>query len=273
MRAGETTVIGASGALLAGTPWALVVTLLSGLVVCAAVVAAGGLPGAALRVVAIAVAHGGMLATAIAWSDRARLRDDLRAPVAAVALIGLGATGAAAHDVGAIAYIATPLWIARLSVTGRLVALGLGTPAPPGALALGALLGAFLGGHMLLSAMLTLGYRPLAGGIVPVLPALAYDVGAQALGAECFFHGALFNRAQRRWSFAAACGLSTGVWVVRYLVDPLLPRSVEVVAGMVFYVALLGIGNCWLLWRYGTLVPGLVATLLFFAAYRVLTAG
>src|SRR5438445_178260 len=45
---------------------------------------------------------------------------------------------------------------------------------------------------------------------------------------------------------------------------------VRLVVGAVFYLALLGTANCWLLWWSESLVPGLVSALLFFAAYRTL---
>ena len=93
------------------------------------------------------------------------------------------------------------------------------------------------------------------------------------LAAECLFRGALFNRAQRRWSFATALALATAAYVARYLVDPLLPKSVEWVVGAVFYLTLLSAGNCWLFWWSGSLVPGVVSALVFFAAYRLLGTG
>jgi hypothetical protein len=90
------------------------------------------------------------------------------------------------------------------------------------------------------------------------------------LAAECFFRGALFNRAARRWSFATAATVATAAYVLRYLVDPLLPKSPELIAGAVFYLALLGAINCWLLAWSQSLVPGLVSATLFFVAYRTL---
>ena len=81
-----------------------------------------------------------------------------------------------------------------------------------------------------------------------------------------------FDRALRRWSFATATTVATAAYLARYLVDPLLPKNAELVAGAVFYLALLGVANCWLLTRSQSLVPGLLSSLLFFAAYRTLGA-
>src|SRR5207245_9829386 len=96
------------------------------------------------------------------------------------------------------------------------------------------------------------------------------DVCASVLDAESFFRGARFNRAQRRWSFATGATVATAAYVLRYAVDQLLPKSAGLVVGAVFYLALLGTSNCWLLWWSERLVPGLVSALLFFAAYRTL---
>jgi hypothetical protein len=64
--------------------------------------------------------------------------------------------------------------------------------------------------------------------------------------------------------------LSTVACVGRYLLDPLLPRTLEVLAGAAFYVTLLSVGNCWLYWRSGSVLPGLLAGCVFFAVYRLL---
>ena len=143
--------------------------------------------------------------------------------------------------------------------------------APSARLLLGGIgFGALLGGHLMLTASLTLGLGIAPPAALELGPWLAYDFGANVLAAECFFRGALFDRAQRRWSFAAAAALSTAACVGRYLVDPLLPRTLEVAAGAAFYVTLLSIGNCWLYWRSGSLMPGLAAGCVFFAVYRLL---
>jgi len=134
----------------------------------------------------------------------------------------------------------------------------------------GVALGTILGVHLMITASLTLGYRIVRPVLVDLGPWVAYDLGANVLAAECFFRGALFDRTQRRWSFAAAAALCTTVCVGRYLVDPLLPRTLEVAAGAAFYIALLSAGNCWLYWRSGSVMPGLAAGVVFFAVYRLL---
>jgi hypothetical protein len=123
---------------------------------------------------------------------------------------------------------------------------------------------------LLVSASRTLGVQVRVDHVSDVLVAIAYDVGANVLAAECFFRGALLHRAERRWSFAAAATAATVLYVLRYLVDPLLPKNAGLVVGAVFYLALLGAANCWLLWWSESLVPGLVSAALFFAAYRTL---
>ena len=254
--------------LLADTPTRLLVAL-------AGAVAAGllladriPLPPGALRVVGVAAGQGALLATALAWAGCGT-----RSGVVAIVLLVAAAVAATLDPAGALAYLLVPLWVAWLARSGRLAALGLGGAVPGRALLAAVLLGAFLGGHLLVSASLTLGVRLRAGRGGLVLAALAYDVGANVLAAECFFRGALFNRAQRRWSFATGLLLATAAYVVRYLLDPLLPKSVEWVVGAAFYLTLLSAGNCWLFWWSGSLVPGGVAALLFFAAYRLLGTG
>ena len=164
------------------------------------------------------------------------------------------------------------LWVARLAARGRLAALGLGPRVPRRPLVAGVGIGVFLGAHLLVSASRTFGYRVRADPI-EVAVWTAYDVGANVLAAECFFRGALFQRAQRRASFATAVVVSTAACLVRYLVDPLLPRTAAVAIGTVFYLSLVSVGNCWLLWWSGSLVPGVAASLIFFAAYRLLETG
>jgi len=254
--------------LLADTPTRLLVAVAC--VVVAALVLASWtpLPTGAMRVVGVAVGHGALLATALAWAGCVP-----GSGVVAIVLLAATAAAATLGPAGALAYLAVPLWVAWLARRRRLVALGLAGPVPRRALLAAVVLGAFLGGHLLVSASLTLGVHIRPEGGAGVLAALAYDVGANVLAAECLFRGALFNRAQRRWSFATALAVATSAYVARYLVDPLLPKSVEWVVGAVFYLTLLSAGNCWLFWWSGSLVPGVVSALVFFAAYRLLGTG
>lgn len=232
-----------------------------------ALAAADLVPTVHARAVGAGAAQGGLLATAVAWivTRHDPARDFVPVGVAVVAM--LGAVGAAAAPFGAVAYLLAPLWLWRRRA--RLRALGLGAPGARLTLA-GAALGAILGVHLGITASLTLGYRVGRPAALDLGPWLAYDLGANVLAAECFFRGALFDRAQRRWSFGVAAALSTTACVARYLVDPLLPRTLEVVAGAAFYVALLSVGNCWLYWRSGSVVPGLAAGVVFFTVYRLL---
>jgi CAAX prenyl protease-like protein len=261
---------GFSGALLAGTPYRLLAGLVAAVASCAALARAGLLPSSALAVAGVAAGHGGMLAVAIGWSARGRAPDAAVSPLTAVALVALTASAAAVHEVGALLYLVLPLWLARHAACGRLVALGLGTPIPRGALALGVLAGVFLGAHLLVAASLTLGHMPRLDAPVALVTTFAYDAGVQVLATESFLRGALFNRLQRRGSFASAAAVSTVVCVVRYLGDPLLPGAVELVTGAVFYVTLLSLVGSWLFWSSGSLVPGYAAALVFFTAYRLL---
>ena len=254
-------------ALLEGTPVSLLAVLALLAVGAWALAAAEHVPAGHARAVAAGAAQGGLLATAVAWIVTRRDPAGDFVPVGVAIVAMLGAVGAAAAPYGAVAYLLAPLWIWRRRA--RLAALGLGA-ADPRLILAGLGLGAILGVHLAITASLTLGYRVGGGAVLELGPWLAYDLGANVLAAECFFRGALFDRAQRRWSFGVAAALSTAACVARYLVDPLLPRTLEVVAGAAFYVALLSAGNCWLYWRSGSVVPGLAAGVVFFTVYRLL---
>lgn len=227
-----------------------------------ALAAAGLVTPVAADVAGLAAAHGALLGTALAWTAPPET-DDRWAPLEAAALVTVAATWAQVAVAGWLAWAAVPAWAllrrpawARTSVAG---------------LAGGAVFGLLLGGHLLVTAALTLGH----GVREPALdlgPWWGYDVGANVLAAEAFFRGALFTRAHRRWTFPLAAAAATAASVARYLVDPLLPRAVEMIAGAAFYLALLGAGNCWLVARTGSLLPALAASTLFFAAYRLLGA-
>ncbi len=252
--------------LFADTPASLLGALAAAALVTLVLVRVGALPGTALRVVGVAAGHGALLATALGWAG-ARVT----AALVAILLLALAATAAALHPAGALAYAGVPLWLLCCARRGALTHLGLASPVPWRAVCGGAAVGAFLGGHLLVSASRTFGVRLRLDGWDLVLAAAAYDLGANVPAAESFFRGALFNRAQRRWPLAAALALSTAACVARYMLDPLLPKSVELVVGAAFYVTLLSAANCWLFWWSGSLLPGMAAALVFFAAYRLLS--
>ncbi len=254
------------GRLLADTPVRLLAALAVTAALALALARAGLLPFAVARVVGVAAGHGALLATALAWAGCGP-----GARLVAVGLLAGSAAAAQGHPLGALAYLCVPVWLGRTARDGKLAAGGLADPVPWRALLVGILAGLFLGGHLLVSAALTLGVR-LRFDAADVLGALAYDIGANIPAAEGFFRGALFNRAQRRWPLGAALALSAAACVARYLVDPLLPKSVELVVGAAFYLSLLSAVNCWLFWWSGSVLPGAGAALIFFAAYRLLGA-
>jgi hypothetical protein len=245
----------------------MIASLMGGFAFSLALASWGVLSDSVAGAAAMIAGHGSLLASAIAWSTHGRR--DAASPSVEVPLLllALGALVASLHEAGALAYLAVPLWLARATARRRLLGLGLGTPVSAAAVGLGALTGVALGGHLLVAASLTHGYRPRM--LAPaVLTDLAYDVGVQVIATECFFRGALFNRTQRFWPFAGAATLATIATLARYLIDPRLPGSAEILTGMVFYITLLSVMNCWLFWRFGSLIPCLVSSLLFFVAYR-----
>jgi CAAX prenyl protease-like protein len=260
--------------VLAETPLALIAGLGTSWLAAASLTRAGVLPAAALGVVALTATHGGLLAVALAWGEAdGGVRLPPGTTAITVALIAAGFTAAAFGGWGAIALVGTPAWLARLAIRGHFVGLGLGPGIALRPAVIGGIIGVLLGGHLLYSASQTLGYPLRSGGWAALLALWAYDVGANVISAECFFRGALFNRLQRRWSFGPAVALATTLSLVRYLSDPHLPGEIEVVAGALFYVTILGVINCWLLWWSGSLVPGLLAAALFFLTYRALAIG
>ena len=222
------------------------------------------LPAPAARGVGLAVAHGGMLGTALAWTadDGTRGR---WAPLEAALVLAAATLCARLLPGGSMGYLGVPAWLLwrQGGCHGR------GAEHARAVLA-GAVFGLFLGAHLLVNASLTLGVHVRPGRPATLLAWLAYDVGANVLSAEMFFRAGLFSRAHRRWSFAAAAALSTAASVARYLLDPLLPHTPGLLAGAIFYLPLLGVGNCCLLARHRSLAGPFVAALLFFAAYRLL---
>lgn len=254
--------------VLDGTPVGLVAVLAIALAVCAALVHGKWLPPWSLPVAAVAAVHGGLLSIAFGWAAATPPRwRPLGPSIIIILVLALATAGARWDPRAAIFYLASPVWLTVLTISGRLEVLGLRSQIPVGGSLLGFAAGLMLGGHMLLAAAVTFGHRVTTDSLV--LTAIAYDAGANVPSSELFFRGALFNRLQRRWSFAAAVTVATAMSLLRYLVDPLLPRAPEVILGTLVYVTLLSVINAWLLWWSGSLLPGLVASFVFFAAYRM----
>jgi CAAX prenyl protease-like protein len=260
---------------LAGTPTVLLVSLGTGAVAAWALAHGGHVPPTVLRGIGLAVSHGALLATAVAWAGRANAAEEPAArewsvlPALAVVLVGVCVTIAELVSWGAVAYVAPALWVWRLGEQKRVLGLGRERISIPFVL-VGLAAGSLLGGHLLFAASRTLGYRPVLSVTPERLRRLAYDAGLNVLSAETFFRGALFDRAQRQWSFELAAAVSAAACVIRYLLDPLLPGSIELLIGAAFYISLLSVLNCWMFRRSGSLVPGFACGVAFFAAYRCL---
>ena len=172
---------------------------------------------------------------------------------------------------GSLLLAATPLVLLqecrRYPILSRIGAL---EPVRPGSLTIGFAVGAFLGAHLLITASLTFGYAVSVAGASAFAAAVAYDVGANALSAEWLFRGTLFSHWWRYWGFWGAAATSTGLSLVRYLLDPALPHTAEARAGAIFYLAALGVATSVLRAWSGSLLPGYCASVAFFAAYRTL---
>ena len=184
----------------------------------------------------------------------------------------LASLAARVSTVGALAYLLVPLILSGDAGRWRACLARMGWRAPREARAtlIGAAAGTFLGLHLLIAASLMLGYSVSIPDRGRYVAALAYDVGANGLTAEWFFRGAIFSVLWRRWSFWPAAAASTVFALVRYLLDPALPKAIEMMAGATFYLSLLSMACCALRARSGSLAPGYIATVAFFAAYRML---
>jgi hypothetical protein len=243
----------------------------------AALGAGGGLAGTRLAVlpaalgpaVASGAVHGGLLA--IGWLVATEAAAGWCGPVARLAMAALLASLVARIEPwGALGFLAVPvILLVEAHGAPALRAVGVERARPGHALA-GLAAGSFLGAHLLVTASLTLGYRVHASSVAAYAGALAYDVGANVLSAEWLFRGALFSRWWRRGAFWPAALATTTLALVRYLVDPALPHAAEARAGAVFYLGLVGLTACGLRAWSGSLLPGYVSTLAFFAAYRTL---
>ncbi len=223
-----------------------------------------------MRVIGAGSFHGGLLAASLAAAWEGAPGWGLAAGGLTLSLL-IAAGACATLPWGCLGYVLPPTLLACVALRrDECRRMGLVAGTPWAALGLGAAVGCFLGAHLLLSASRTFGYPVRVGPPAWYLSALLYDVGANVLSAECFFRGTLFNRWQRRWGFWPGALAATGLSLLRYLVDPALPRVVELVVGAVFYLALLSLSGCALLWYSGSLLPSLAASLAFFGAYRTL---
>ncbi len=260
-----------AGAQRAWLPLSLrVVTPFALLFATAAAAILGGVgPSVITRPVAAAGCHGGLLAAAFAaaWGRSPGWK---RPAWLLTALLFLASASTQLAPWGAAAYLLVP---AALSALGwrRVELRRIGwRPARPLALLLGAGVGAFLGAHLLLSASRTFGYSTRLNPLGPLLAAVAYDAGANVLSSELFFRGVIFNFWHRRSGFWTGALISTAACLFRYLLDPALPRSLEVTIGALFYVTLLGLTACLLFAASGSVLPSLLAACVFFGAYRTL---
>src|SRR4029453_17574994 len=213
--------------------------------------------------------HAGLIA--IGWLVATAATPGWRGPVVRLAIAAILASIAARVPTsGPLAFLLVPaVLIHETRGPPSMRAIGM-DGARPIHLLTGLAAGGFLGLHLLLTASLTFGYRVHASAAA-YASALAYDVGANVLSAEWLFRGALFTACWRRSSFWPAALTTTGFAVVRYLLDPALPPAAEARAGASFYLGLVGLVACALRGWSGSLLPGYLPGLAFFAAYRTLT--
>jgi hypothetical protein len=220
--------------------------------------------------VALGAAHAGLIG--LGWVLTTGAAPGWRGPVIRLALaMILAAAAARLAPWGPVALAVLPvLLLVEAGGHPRLRALGLAR-CRIGHAALGLAAGVFLGAHLLVTASLTFGYHVARTGAHAYASALAYDAGANVLSAEWLFRGAVFSALWRRGGFWPAALVSTGLALVRYLIDPALPHAPEARAGAVFYLGLVGLTACALRAWSGSLIPGYLAGLGFFGAYRLLT--
>ncbi|HZP39470.1 MAG TPA: CPBP family glutamic-type intramembrane protease [Methylomirabilota bacterium] len=227
-------------------------------------------PAGAGRAVILGAVHAGLIA--VGWVLTTGTAPGWHRPVFRLGLaMVLASLAAGLVPWGPLALALMPLvLLVEASGHPRLRALGLAR-SRIGYAALGLAAGAFLGAHLLVTASLTFGYHVGRVGAHPYASALAYDAGANVLSAEWLFRGAVFSALWRRGGFWPAALASTALALVRYLLDPALPHAPEARAGAVFYLGLVGLTACALRAWSGSLLPGYLAGLGFFGAYRLLT--
>ena len=220
-------------------------------------------PREVVSIVGVSAIHGGLVFAALRWGGVG-----LADAAIVVVLLAVARGLVAVHPLGAVAYLAVPLWLGRLAAIGRLSRLGLSSPWPWGAVAIGTLAGSALALHLVTCAARTLGYG-LRFEAAAFVQGFGYDVGANVLSAELFFRGALLQHLWRRWHFALALTAATAAATLRYCVDPFV-ASPELRVGAAVYMALLALVNGVLYRWSGSLMPGLASAAVFFACYRLL---
>lgn len=227
------------------------------------VAALGVLPPPFGAAVGVAALHGGLVAVALIWGGLPRSQ-----AATGIVVLLFARVVAATHPAGVAAYVLVPIWLARLATRGHLARLGLVAPWPWAAAVTGALAGSALGLHLITCASRTLGYA-VRHDPAALLPALAYDIGANVLSAELFFRGALFQHLWRRWSFVSALAAAALATALRYTLDPFVAAT-ELRVGAAVYMTLLAVLNGALYRWSGSLLPGLASAATFFACYRLL---
>jgi hypothetical protein len=229
-----------------------------------------GVPPAGLgRALAMGAVHAGLIG--LGWLLATGAAPGWPGPVVRLGVaMTLAPVAARLIPWGALAFAVMPgLLLIEAHRRPALRALGLAGCRLRHALA-GAAAGGFLGAHVLITASLTFGHRAYTSSLAAYGAALAYDLGANVLSAEWLFRGAVFSWGWRRFTFWPAALVSTALALLRYLLDPALPHAAEARAGAIFYLGLVGLVACALRAWSGSLLPGYLAGLAFFAAYRTL---
>ncbi len=173
---------------------------------------------------------------------------------------------------GALLYLAPPLILLSEGTRqpGIRVTSALRVSSGARSLALGLAAGTFLGMHLLISASLTFGYRRacVEHWPVPRCPGVRR-------GGQCADRGVAVPRRDLLPLVATVGVLASSEPLDRLgggavPADPALPQAIEARTGAVFYLGCLALPRARFGRRSGSLLPGFLATVMFFAAYRML---